>query len=151
MVLLRSTAIFVTLACFVCNNNSTREPRTHFHQSDIQFNFFLLLLLFQNVFVETIPEPEPWAAPDAYFADAFAAANPDAFVQFKKHHRNIFGILHKKAGSRSSGNRVIISRCTAATTKATTARCPTRKPKPCKCPCKPTCCLFFVTVNFSIY
>lgn len=103
------------------------------------------------MFVETIPEPEPEPKPkqEAYYADGFIATNPESFGQFRLHHRNIFGHMHKKTGSGSSGNRAIISRCTTAkpTIIKQPAPCTTPKPKQCKCPCKPTCCLLFVTVS----
>lgn len=108
-----------------------------------------LIYILQNIFVETIPEPEPEPEPEAYYADAFAIANPEAFGQFKMHHRNIFGHMHKKTGRGSTGNRAIVPRCTTAKPKVIKipVPCTTQKPKQCKCPCKPTCCLFFVTVS----
>lgn len=92
------------------------------------------------VIVESAPDPDAFAEPDAFYADAFAAANPTEFHAFKKQNRGIIGMM-RGGGSRSTGTRTIFRRCTtkssAKTTRKKKNKCPKTKTKRrCACRCK---------------
>lgn len=91
--------------------------------------------------MECFAEPNAMAEPEAFYAAAFAAANPFEFEQFKKQSRGFIGHLLKKGGggggsSSGTNGRVIMRSRNKATKRSSSSSSSKGKCKKCVCKCR---------------